>query len=371
MTAKRDYYEVLGVARTASPDDLKKAFRRLARKYHPDVNPGDKDAEGRFKEVNEAYSVLSDPEKREKYDRVGPEGMSGGAGPGFDPSQFGYRGGYGGFGGGPGIEDLFGDLFGRRRAAAPEAGEDIGLVVRITFADAYRGVEVPVTLDREAPCGRCSGNGAEPGTKVSNCPRCRGTGQEKVAQGFFNFSHPCPQCGGSGKVVSTPCSECRGTGTRAREERLTVRIPAGVGEGSRVRVAGKGNAGAKGGAPGDLYIEVQVEPHPSFRREGNDVNLDLPLSFREAALGAQVTIPLPDGGEAVLTVPPGTQGGQKLRLRGKGFPDLRGRGRGDLYAAARVLVPKGVEGRARELVEELDRLLPREGSPGRPGPGKG
>ncbi len=357
MAAKRDYYEVLEVPRTATPEEMKKSFRRLARKYHPDVNPGDKTAESRFKELNEAYSVLSDRERREKYDRFGhqsaPAGAPGPGGGGFDFSGFGGQGG-------AGFEDLFGDIFGRRRPGEPEPGGDIGVAVRISFADAYRGIEVPVTLEREAACARCGGSGSEPGSKVSLCARCKGTGQVGATQGFFRFSQPCPQCGGRGKVVANPCRDCRGSGLALRNETLEVRVPAGVGSGSRVRVAGKGNAGERGGAAGDLYILVEVAPHRFFRREGNDVFLDLPLSFREAVMGAKVAIPLPDGGEAMVTVGAGTPCGQKLRLKGKGFRDLRSGARGDLFAVVKVAVPSRVGEKARRLIEELEQALPRE-----------
>jgi curved DNA-binding protein len=287
MASRQDYYGILGLSRTASPEEVKKAFHRLARKFHPDVNPGDKAAEAKFKEINEAYSVLSDRDKREKYDRFGHEGPSGHASSG---------GGFSGFGG-AGFEDIFSDLFGRGRAG-PEPGEDIGLSVRISFADAYNGVEIPVRLERE--------------------------------------------------------------GERARAETLSVRIPAGVDTGSRVRLSGKGNPGGRGGAAGDLYILVEVAPHRFFRREGPDVLLDLPLTFAEAALGAKVSVPLPAGGEAEVTIPAGTQCGHRLRLRGKGFPGLHGAARGDLFAVVTVAVPKKVPARAKELIEQLAALLPKD-----------
>jgi molecular chaperone DnaJ len=356
MAARRDYYEVLDVPRTATPDEIKKAFRRLARKYHPDVNPGDKTAEARFKELNEAYSVLSDRDKRERYDSFGHQDASG-AGPG--PGSGGFD--FSGFGsGGAGFEDLFGDLFGRRRPGGPEPGGDIGVAVRISFTDAYRGVEMPVTVEREAACARCGGSGGEPGSKTAACPRCKGSGQVGTSQGIFRFAQPCPQCGGRGKTAANPCSGCRGSGLAVRKETLAVRIPAGVGGGSRVRVAGKGNAGERGGLAGDLYILIEVASHRFFRREGSDVFLDLPLSFREAALGAKVAIPLPDGGEAMLTVGEGAPCGQRLRLKGKGFPDLRTGARGDLFAVVKVAVPARVGEKERKLIEELDRALPRE-----------
>ncbi len=363
MADKRDYYEVLGISRGASEDDIKKAYRRLARKHHPDVNPGDKEAETRFKELSEAYAVLSDKEKRAEYDQFGHVGARG---TGFDFSDFdlgGFRTGgfdFGGFA----YEDLFGDLLGRSQRQGPARGDNLSYSLRISFEDAYRGVDVPLAYGHSAACQRCGGNGSEPGSSTAACPRCGGTGREKVSQGPIQFARSCPQCHGTGKVVSNPCTACSGHGSVEKQERITVKIPAGVDTGSKVRVAGKGNAGRNGGPPGDLFINVQVEPHRFFRRDGADINLDLPLSIKEAAMGGKITIPLPDGKTTNLTVPPGTQGGQKLRLKEKGFPRLKGRGRGNLFAVVKIKVPKAPKGRAGELIDELDRVLdvdPRKG----------
>ncbi len=360
---KRDYYEVLGTARGASEDEIKKAYRRLARKHHPDVNPDDKEAESRFKELSEAYAVLGDKEKRAEYDQFGHAGARG---TGFDFSDFdmgGFRNGgfdFGGFA----YEDLFGDLLGRSRRPGPVRGENLNYSLKVSFEDAYKGVEVPMTFSHSAVCDRCHGDGSEPGSSRVSCPRCGGTGQEKIAQGPIQFAHACSRCQGTGKIVSNPCSSCGGLGSRDKQERITVKIPAGVDTGSKVRVPGKGNAGSNGGPPGDLFISVEVPPHRYFRREGSDIYLDLPLSYREASLGDKISVPLPDGKTTLLTVPPGTQGGQKLRLKGKGFPRLKGKGRGSLFAVIKIKVPKGPKGKVADLIEELERTMdmdPREG----------
>ncbi|MGD8353103.1 MAG: molecular chaperone DnaJ [Pseudomonadota bacterium] len=364
MADKRDYYEVLGLSKGASADEVKKAYRKLARKHHPDVNPGDKKAEDRFKEISEAYAVLSDEKKRAEYDQFGHAGQQGA---GFDFSNFDF-GGFrtGGFDiGGFTYEDLFGDLFGgRTRRRGPSRGEDLSYRLKVTFEDAYKGGEIPIMFNHMAVCDRCGGNGAEPGSGTSTCPRCHGTGQEKVAQGAFQFAHACPQCNGTGTIISKPCSRCSGQGSVGKQEKLTVKIPAGVDTGSKVRVAGKGNAGEMGGPPGDLFILVEVGSDTLFKRDGANVSFDLPLTFGEAALGSKVRIPLPGGGTTTLTVPPGTQGGQKLRLKDKGFPRLKSKGRGDLYAVIKIRVPKAPKGKAGDLIRELDETLdmdPRKG----------
>jgi molecular chaperone DnaJ len=336
MADKRDYYDILGISRGATADEIKKAYRKLARKHHPDVNPGDKESEDRFKEISEAYAVLSDEKKRAEYDRFGHKG-SGGAGYDFSDFDFGgFRAG--GFDiGGFTYEDLFGDLFGRSGRHGPVRGPDLNYSLKVPFGDAYKGTEVPIMFDHTVPCDRCDGKGAEPGSGSVTCPRCHGTGQERVSQGAFQFAHACSQCNGAGNIIGKPCTKCSGQGSVHRQERINVKIPAGVDTGSKVRVAGKGNAGEHGGAPGDLYITIHVQPHRVFRREGSDVAFDLPVTFMEAAKGAKVKVPLPDGGTTLLTVPPGTQGGQKLRLKDKGFPKLKGRGRGHLHALNKVL----------------------------------
>lgn len=364
MPSKRDYYEMLGVARGAPADEIKKAYRKLARKHHPDVNPGDKEAENRFKEISEAYAVLSDEKKKAEYDQFGHGGPQGA---GFGSSDFDF-GGFrtGGFDvGGFTYEDLFGDLFGgRSRHRGPSRGDDLSYRLQISFEDAYKGAGIPIMFSHTAACDRCGGNGAEPGSGTITCPRCHGTGQEKVAQGAFHFTHACPQCNGTGNIISKPCSQCGGQGGAQKQERLTVKIPAGVDTGSKVRVAGKGNAGAMGGPPGDLYITVEVGSNSIYKRDRADIYFDLPLTFGEAAMGAKVQIPLPGGAMTTLTIPQGTQGGQKLRLKDKGFRRLRGKGRGHLYAVIKIKVPKAPKGKAGDLIRELDEALdmdPRKG----------
>jgi len=365
MAEKRDYYEVLGVNKSASADEIKKAYRKLARKHHPDVNPGDKKAEDRFKEVSEAYAVLSDEKKKAEYDQFGHAGQQGA---GFDFSNFDF-GGFrtGGFDiGGFTYEDLFGDLFGggRSRRRSPSRGEDLSYRLQISFEDAYKGAEIPIMFTHTAVCDQCGGDGAQPGSGKTTCPRCHGSGQEQVAQGAFQFAHACPQCGGTGSIISKPCTKCSGQGGVEKQEKLTVRIPAGVDTGSKVRVAGKGNAGTMGGPPGDLFITVQVGSNGLFKRDAANISFDLPLTYGEAAMGAKVRIPLPGGASTTLTIPPGTQGGQKLRLKDKGFPKLKGKGRGDLYAVIKIKVPKAPKGKAGDLIKELDEVLdmdPRKG----------
>ena len=360
---KKDYYEVLDVNKGASEDEIKKSYRRLARKHHPDVNPDDKDAESRFKELSEAYAVLGDKEKRAEYDQFGHAG-AGGSGFGFsDFDMGGFRTGGFDFGGFT-YEDLFGDLLGRSHRQGPVRGDSLNYSLKVSFEDAYRGVEVPMSYGHSAVCERCRGDGNEPGSSPSTCPRCSGTGQERLAQGPIQFAHACSQCRGTGKIVTNPCSSCGGRGSAEKQERISVKIPAGVDTGSKVRVAGKGNAGSNGGPAGDLFITVQVQAHKYYRREGADIYLDLPLSFREAALGDKISIPLPDGKSTLLTVPPGTQGGQKMRLKDKGFPRLKGRGRGSLYAVIKIKVPEAPKGKVADLIEDLDRALdvdPRKG----------
>ncbi len=356
MTAKRDYYDVLGISREASDSEIKKAYHKLARKFHPDVNPGDKEAESRFKEISEAYTVLSDKEKRAQYEQFGHNGPGGA---GFDFSDFGFQ--TGGFGDGAGgfhvYEDLFGDLLGTSRRRGPRKGPDLSYSLSVSFEDAYKGVSTSLMYGHNASCDTCGGLGSEPGTAEVTCPRCGGTGKEKVAQGPIQFAHACGQCHGSGKVIGKPCSRCRGAGSVQKQEKITVKIPPGVDTGSKVRVAGKGDAGQNGGRAGDLFITVHVKPHKFFRRDKADIYLDLPLAFREAAMGDKIKIPLPDGSTTVLTVPAGTQGGQKLRLKGKGFARLKGKGRGDLFAVAKIKVPKAPKGDAAKLIKELDEVL--------------
>lgn len=361
--ADKDLYSVLGVSRAASADEIKKAYRKLARKYHPDVNPGDRAAEDRFKEVSAAFEVLSDPKKRALYDELGPDAAKIGFDPGkaasyrrWRDARTGARGAPGGFedAGGFDFSDLFSDLFGggRRaaRATAPVAGDDLAASVEISLADVVRGSEHEVVFERPSPCPDCGGSGSR-GTP-RRCPECQGTGRAKSGRGPVSFYGTCPACGGKGTVVST-CPRCDGAGVVNAPARLVVKIPAGIADGGKVRLAGQGAAGARGGPPGDLYLHVRVRPHPLVRREGDDLHLPLPVTVSEAVSGATVSLPTFDG-SVQLKVPAGSQTGRKLRLREKGVPHLKGGGRGDLYAEIRVVVPTGAG--ARDAARALDPL---------------
>lgn len=370
-SAPRDPYEVLGVKRGATDDQIKKAYRRLARKLHPDVNPGDKAAEEKFKEVNAAFEILSDPTKRKLYDEFGYEAAKFGWDPEKGEMYRRWRDAQGSPGGfrfegatGFNFDDLFADLFGRssaggfgdlgfgRTPAGSERGADIVARVEISLADAVRGVEREIALERPASCADCGGEGRRAGGK--RCPECRGTGRVGGSRGSpFSFMGTCPACGGRGVAPGDPCRRCQGSGLVSTTAKLTVKIPAGVADGEKVRLAGQGAAGRRGGPSGDLYLEVRLRPHPLVRREGDDLYLSLPITVREAVEGATVTLPTFEG-PVQLKIPPGSQSGHKLRLRGKGVPRLRGEGRGDLYAELRVQVPTGP--RARELAAALDTL---------------
>lgn len=359
--AKRDYYEVLGVSKDASEQDIKKAYRRLARQYHPDVNKDDPTAEEKFKEISEAYQVLSNAEARERYDRFGHAAFErGGAGAGGgDPF-----GGFGGFGGFEGFDDIF-DMFfgggggGRRHANAPRKGADLRYDLELDFKDAAFGLETEITIPRTETCDHCHGNQAEPGTPIRTCPDCGGSGEvrqvRQTAFGRFVNVQPCQRCRGEGKVVETPCTKCRGVGTVRRERTIQVKIPAGVDDGHRLRLAGEGEAGERGGPPGDLYVFIRVRPHEFFRREQNDVYCEVPISFVQAALGDEIEVPTLQG-TAKLKVPEGTQSGTRFRLKGHGIPDVRGYGRGDQYVVTRVVTPTKLSSKQRELLREFARV---------------
>ena len=353
-------YEVLGVAKNASEDEIKKAYRKLARRYHPDRNPDDAGAEERFKDVQTAYDLLSDPEKRRAYDTFGAAGARGFPGAGadvggvrFEEFRFGDLG------------DLLGGMFGgggRQRGRMPERGNDLETRIRISFEDSLQGVQVRVPVDAETVCTVCHGTGAEPGTSPIVCPQCQGRGVVSDAQGLFAFSQPCPRCQGNGAIVEKPCKRCRGSGRERATKRYSVKIPAGARSGTRIRLKGKGEPGRNGGPAGDLYVVVEVEPSPLFERRGSDLVLDVPVTYTEAALGATVQIPTPDGPVA-LKVPGGTDSGKLLRVKGRGAPHLKGSGRGDLLARVKVTVPKKLTKAEREALEgyqKVSRENPRE-----------
>jgi len=347
--AKRDYYEVLGVKKGATEDELKKAYRKLARKYHPDVNPGDKAAEEKFKGISEAHEVLSDPEKRKQYDALGHAAFEG-----FRPGPGGSREGFGRGGFGPGasfdFSDLFGDLFGQGagpRPTGPRRGADLEYEMEVGFREAVLGSEKEISYRRSAPCSECAGKGHQPGTGGGNCPQCGGQGRVNLQRGPIALQQACPRCRGAGQLPGTPCPKCAGRGTEAKPERIRVHIPAGVDEGSRVRVAGKGEAGPDGGSPGDLFIRVHVHPDPRFRREGEDLVTPVEVPLLDALLGGTVLVPTL-GDEVRMKVPEGTQNGQRFRLKGKGVA-----GRGDLFAQVEVQVPRKLDADVKQTLEGL------------------
>jgi molecular chaperone DnaJ len=356
-TEKRDYYEVLGVARGASVDDIKKAYRRLALQYHPDKNPGDTTAEEKFKEAAEAYAVLSDEEKRARYDRFGHAGTAGMGG--FDPNQFADFG------------DILGDLFGfgdffgtrGRRSNRPARGNDLRYDLTLEFEEAVFGKEVSIDVPRIVTCTVCSGSGSKPGTQPTTCSGCGGRGQVRYSQGFFAVSRTCPQCGGAGKVIRDPCANCNGAGRVQEEKKISVKVPAGVDDGTRLRVAGEGESGFNGGPPGDLYVFISVREHPKFTRRDYDIHSEQAISFTQAALGAEVKTDTIDGPET-LKIPAGTQPNQVFRLRGKGVQYLQSAGRGDHYVHVSVKVPTSLSDEQRQLLERL-AAIEGEQPPGR------
>jgi molecular chaperone DnaJ len=353
----RSPYEVLGVPKNASDEEIKKAYRKLAREYHPDRNPGDNGAEERFKEVQTAYDLLSDPEKRQAYDRFGAAGARGFPGAGAGAGTGGVR--FEDFDLGN-LGDLFGSMFGgggarRGGARMPTRGDDLETRVRISFEDSLEGVQVRVPVDAETACSVCHGTGADPGTSPVVCPECGGRGIVSDSQGLFAFSQPCPRCQGNGTVIETPCRQCRGTGRERTRRHYSVKVPAGAKTGTRVRLKGKGEAGRNGGPAGDLHVVVEVEPSPLFTRRGSDLVLDVPVTYAEAALGAAVQIPTPEG-PVSLRIPAGTESGKLLRVKGRGAPHLKGNGRGDLLARVKVTVPKKLSKAEREALEDYSKV---------------
>ena len=356
--SKRDYYEVLGVSRTASDQEIKSAYRKLALKYHPDRNPGDKVAEENFKESAEAYAVLADTDKRHMYDRFGHAGLGGAATGGFDPTVFtGFEDILGGLGDIFGIGEMFG---GQRRRGGPQRGADLRYDLEISFDESARGVETTIQIPRQETCETCNGSGAAAGSKPTTCPQCHGRGQLRYQQGFFTVARTCGQCRGTGSIISSPCTTCRGTGRVQQTRKLTVKIPAGIASGQRLRLSNEGEAGGGGGPAGDLYVVVHVQEHPFFHRDGNDLFCEIPLNYTTLALGGEITIPSLDG-EQTLKIPEGTQTGATFRLRGKGMPDVvAGRGRGDLLVTVKVVTPRKLTKDQRKVLEQLAEALPTE-----------
>jgi len=357
-TTTRDYYEILGVDKSAGQAEIKKAYRKLARKYHPDANPNDSKAEERFKEISAAYDVLSDEQKRKEYDAGGPAFFGGGGGRGFDPRGF-RPGGFGGaqtFSGD--FSDLFSNLFGgaggfsRGREQAARKGRDLSVEVSLSFDDALKGVTTKLSVPKKVQCGTCQGSGAAPGTQPQVCPDCKGRGITAQNQGFFALSHPCTRCGGSGHVIENPCSECGGEGLSQALKKYTVPLPAGVKDGTKIRLKGKGEPGGDGGPAGDLYVVTRVQPSLLFERRGSDLIMQVPVSITEAALGAKVRVPTPYGPVA-LKIPAGVQHGTLLRIKEKGATDPGTKKKGDLLARVRIAIPKSLSEEEKDLLERF------------------
>ncbi len=355
---KRDYYEVLGVPRAATDQELKSAYRKLALQFHPDRNPNNPDAEDKFKEASEAYAVLADGDKRAAYDRYGHAGLGGGGGAqGFDANDLG---------------DIFGDFFGlgeifgggTRKRSRTQRGADLREDINLEFEEAVFGTETKVTVRRHESCEECRGSGAAPGKAPVTCRSCNGRGQVRYQQGFFSIARTCPTCQGTGSVITDPCSKCKGEGRVLRQRTVDAKIPAGVEDGTRIRFSGFGEGGLHGGPAGDLYVVLHVKEHPFFEREGNDLHCVIPISYTQAALGAEISVPTLEG-EHVLKVPDGTQSGTTLRIRSKGVPVLNGHGKGDLFVEVRVQTPSKLNKRQRELLQELEGLTQVENRPQR------
>ena len=352
MAATKDLYGALGVSKGASAEEIKKAYRKLAREHHPDKNPGDEAAEERFKEIQHAYDVLSDPEKRKAYDSFGSADGRGG----FDPRGFNFDGfDVGDLGD---LGDIFGGLFGRGRAgrqqSRAERGNDLEVTVNLSFEDSLKGIETRIPVDVDTACRECGGSGAKPGTSPKICPECRGRGVVSEAQGLFALSQPCPRCRGNGTVIEDPCPRCRGAGRERRTKRYSVKIPAGVRDGTRIRLKGKGEAGMNGGPPGDLFVVTRVADSPVYERRGADLVVEVPVSLADAALGTDVDVPTPDGAVS-MKIPAGSEHGKLLRIKGRGAPKLKG-GKGDVLARLKLDVPKKLNKKQRELYEQIRKV---------------
>ncbi|MBP1851672.1 molecular chaperone DnaJ [Rhizobium halophytocola] len=365
--AKADFYETLGVGKTADEKELKSAFRKLAMKYHPDKNPGDAEAEKKFKEINEAYETLKDPQKRAAYDRFGHAAFEqGGMGAGGFQS--------GGMGGGGGFSDIFEDIFGemmgggrggarQRASGGRERGADLRYNMEISLEEAYGGKTAQIRVPTSVTCDVCTGSGAKPGTKPTTCATCQGSGRIRAAQGFFSIERTCPTCHGRGQTITDPCTKCHGQGRVVEERSLSVNIPAGIDDGTRIRLQGEGEAGLRGGPSGDLYIFLSVKPHEFFQRDGADLYCSVPISMTTAALGGTFDVVTLDGTKSRVTVPEGTQSGRQFRLKSKGMPILRSAQTGDLYVQIRIETPQKLTKRQRELLQEFEQLSSKENNP--------
>ncbi|WP_299923007.1 molecular chaperone DnaJ [uncultured Pelagimonas sp.] len=361
--SKSDYYDLLGASKGASADELKKAYRKKAKELHPDRNSDNPNAEAQFKEINEAYDVLKDPEKKAAYDRYGHAAFEGGMGGG------GGRPGGGFGGGGPGdfgsafsdvFDDLFGDFMGGQRGGGgrqrASRGADLRYNLRITLEDAFAGMQKTINVPTSVQCGECEGSGAEGGAEPTTCPTCSGMGKVRATQGFFTVERTCPTCSGLGQIIKNPCKSCGGNGRVQKERALSVNIPAGVETGTRIRLAGEGEAGMRGGPPGDLYIFIEVEEHKIFEREGSELHCRVPVSMTSAALGGDIEVPTIDGGRSRVKIPSGSQSGRQMRLRGKGMPALRGGGTGDMFIELAVETPVNLTSRQKEILREFEGL---------------
>ena len=359
--AKRDFYDVLGVSKNASPEELKSAYRKLAVKYHPDKNPGDKASEDKFKEASEAYGILSDKEKKQNYDNFGHAAFEGGGR---------QSGGFGGFGGAD-FSDIFEDFFGdfggsgrsRGRRNTSNRGSDLRYDLSITLEEAYEGKKQDIKFSTTEKCNTCKGNGSKPGHSADRCTVCGGNGKVRSNQGFFTVQQTCPQCAGSGEEITNPCNDCNGQGNKQASKKISVTIPKGVDDGTRIRLAGKGEAGSRGGANGDLYLFINVHSHDLFKRSDENLFFEFPISIADAALGTTIEIPTIDGGKAKIKIPDGTQNGKQFRLKGKGMPYMRGSGNGDLYVQVNTEVPISLNKEQKELLEKFREIENEKSNP--------
>jgi len=362
--AKRDYYDVLGINKNANPEEIKSAYRKLAIKFHPDKNPGNKTAEDKFKEASEAYGILSDKNKKENYDNFGHAAFEGSGG-----SQGGGFGGFGGFGGSDFsdiFEDFFGDFRGSRKSSkrgSNNRGSDLRYDLSVTLEEAYSGKKQNIQFTTSDKCNTCKGNGSKPGYTADRCTYCGGNGKIRSNQGFFTVQQTCPQCSGSGEEITNPCNDCNGNGNKQISKKISVTIPKGVDDGTRIRLAGKGEAGTRGGTNGDLYLFINVKSHDLFKRSDENLFFEFPISIADAALGTTIEIPTIDGGKAKIKIPEGTQAGKQFRLRSKGMPYMRGSGNGDLYVQINTEVPISLNKEQKELLEEFRKIENEKSNP--------